>query len=51
MPRKKYIVTLTDAERQHLETLSQTGKTAAYIINPCTDSTQSRYGTTGWQLV
>jgi len=31
MPRKKYIVTLTDAERQHLETLSRTGRTAAYI--------------------
>jgi len=32
MPRKKYIVTLTEVERQHLETLSQTGKKAAYII-------------------
>jgi transposase len=32
MPRKKYIVTLTETERQHLETLSQTGRTAAYII-------------------
>jgi hypothetical protein len=31
MPRKKYIVTLTDRERKHLETLIQTGKTAAYI--------------------
>jgi transposase len=29
---KKYIVTLTKEERQRLETLSQTGKTAAYII-------------------
>jgi transposase len=32
MPRKKYIVTLTDTERQHLEKLTQTGKTAAYIF-------------------
>lgn len=32
MPRKKYIVTLTNEERQHLETLSQTGKASAYII-------------------
>lgn len=32
MPRKKYIVTLTDTERRQLETVSQTGKTAAYII-------------------
>lgn len=32
MPRKQYIVTLSNAERQHLETLSQTGKTAAYVI-------------------
>jgi hypothetical protein len=32
MARKKYIVTLTDSERQHLEKLTQTGKTAAYII-------------------
>jgi transposase len=32
MPSKKYIVTLTDTERRQLETLSQTGKTAAYII-------------------
>lgn len=31
MPRKKYIVTLTDTERQHLSALTQTGKTAAYI--------------------
>ena len=29
MPRKKYIVTLTEVERQHLETLSQTGKSVA----------------------
>jgi methylglyoxal synthase len=33
MPRKKYIVTLTDTERQHLEKLTQTGKTAAYILS------------------
>ena len=32
MPRKKYIVTLSNEERQHLETLSQTGKASAYII-------------------
>lgn len=32
MPRKKYIVTLRETERQHLEKLTQTGKTAAYII-------------------
>jgi transposase len=32
MPRKKYIVALTEAEREHLEKLTQTGKTAAYII-------------------
>jgi transposase len=32
MPRKKYIVTLTETERKHLEKLTQTGKTAAYII-------------------
>ena len=32
MPRKKYIVTLTDEELRRLETLSQTGKTSAYII-------------------
>ena len=32
MPRKKYIVTLTDEERQQIETLSQTGKRAAYVI-------------------
>jgi transposase len=31
MPRKKYIVTLTESERQHLESLIQTGKTASYI--------------------
>ena len=31
MPRKKYIVTLTDTERQHLANLTQTGKTATYI--------------------
>ena len=32
MPRKKYIVTLSNEERKYLEALSQTGKTAAYII-------------------
>jgi transposase len=32
MPRKKYIVTLTETEREHLEKLTQTGKTAASII-------------------
>jgi hypothetical protein len=32
MPRKKYIVTRTETERKHLEKLTQTGKTAAYII-------------------
>lgn len=32
MPRKKYIVTLSSTEREKLETLSQTGKTAAYVI-------------------
>jgi transposase len=31
MPRKKYIVTLSKAERQQLETLIHSGKTAAYI--------------------
>lgn len=32
MPSKKYIVTLTLSERQQLEKLTQTGKTAAYVI-------------------
>lgn len=32
MAKKKYIVTLTEEERQQLKTLSQTGKTAAYVI-------------------
>jgi transposase len=32
MSKKKYIVTLTEEERQQLKTLSQTGKTAAYVI-------------------
>jgi transposase len=32
MPRKKYIVTLSETERQSLEKLTQTGKNAAYII-------------------
>jgi transposase len=32
MANKKYIVTLTEEERQQLRTLSQTGKTAAYVI-------------------
>lgn len=32
MPKKKYIVTLTPAERKQLEKLSQTGKAAAYVM-------------------
>lgn len=32
MPKKKYIVTLTSEERQHLEQLSRTGKASAYQI-------------------
>jgi len=32
MSYKKYIVTLSNTERQYLETLSQTGKTSAYVI-------------------
>ncbi|NEQ44772.1 MAG: IS630 family transposase [Leptolyngbya sp. SIOISBB] len=33
MPTKKYIVTLTDAERDTLEKMTQTGKAAAYKMN------------------
>ena len=49
MPRKKYIVTLTKTEREHLEKLTQTGKTAAYIttharILPKADTSQPEGG-------
>ena len=33
MPKKKYIVALTDQERQQLEQLTRKGKAAAYKIN------------------
>ena len=33
MPKKKYIVSLTAQEREYLEKLTTTGKTAAYKIN------------------
>lgn len=33
MPKKKYIVSLTAEEREYLEKLTTTGKTAAYKIN------------------
>ncbi len=33
MPKKKYIVTLTDEERQYLENLTKKGKTSAYKMN------------------
>lgn len=33
MPKKKYIVSLTPEERQELEKLTTTGKTAAYKVN------------------
>ncbi len=33
MPRKKYIVTLTDQERSSLEELTRKGKAAAYKVN------------------
>ena len=33
MPRKKYIVTLTDQERSSLEELTTKGKAAAYKVN------------------
>ncbi len=33
MPKKKYIVSLTDEERQQLENLTKKGKTAAYKMN------------------
>ena len=33
MPKKKYIVSLTAEERQDLEKLTNTGRTAAYKLN------------------
>ncbi len=33
MPKKKYIVSLTAQEREYLEKLTTTGKTATYKIN------------------
>ena len=33
MPKKKYVVSLTAEEREYLEKLTTTGKTAAYKIN------------------
>ncbi|BAY32176.1 transposase [Nostoc carneum NIES-2107] len=33
MPKKKYIVSLTETERDFLEKLTKKGKTAAYKIN------------------
>ena len=33
MPKKKYIVTLTDVERSQLEELTKKGKAAAYKVN------------------
>lgn len=33
MPKKRYIISLSEAERQQLETITTTGKNAAYVIS------------------